>query len=289
MSFALISPRHNANLSQILKDSLPIQVWLSLGAVLNGALILLIGRIALIIPVGILLSRLVNALLIANGLKANPWKAGSVPGKTSAQLPNPDGTYGPKPGSQGISVLIIGTRSNHPLGLFAPGFKQLGDYMARMQKDVNRRAEEYGLLNSSLYVGAERSTGNELTYIMYFRNPEGIHKYAHDDLHREAWVWYNKAATTTDLSHMTIFHEIFHSPAGNWETLYANSAPTLLGGARVPVKGPNGTEYASTLVDASRGLLKSSKGRMARTNGDDNASYGEEPFLRNPDEEKFDF
>jgi hypothetical protein len=122
--------------------------------------------------VGILLSRLINALLIANGLKTNPWKQGTLSGKMSAQLPNADGTLGPKPGNQGVAVLLIGTRSNHPMGILAPGFKQLGDYMAKMQEDLNLRAEEYGLLNSSLWVGGERSSGNEIMHAMYFKNTE---------------------------------------------------------------------------------------------------------------------
>jgi hypothetical protein len=105
----------------------------------------------------------------------------------------------------------------------------------------------------------------------------GIHKFAHDELHREAWVWFNKMSSTTDFTHISIWHEIFAAPAGSWEAVYANSHPTLLGGARVPLKTESGTEWHSTLVHASSGPLRSSRGRMARTDGNDNASYDADP------------
>ena len=37
-------------------------------------------------------------------------------------------SYGSKPANSDLCVFLIGTRSNHPLGAFGPGFKQLGEY-----------------------------------------------------------------------------------------------------------------------------------------------------------------
>lgn len=160
--------------------------------------------------------------------------------------------------------------------------------MRAMQQDLNDRSEEFGLLNSTLYVGTERATGNEIVYIMYFTSADGVHKFAHDELHREAWNWYNKMASTSDFSHISIYHELFEAPPGRWETTYAGSAPTLLGAARVPVKTENGKEWAGTLVDATRGVLRTSRGRMDRTDGKDNDGYGAEPFIRGDKEEMLD-
>ena len=93
-------------------------------------------------------------------------------GKFSAQLPNDDGTFGPTPSAKGITILLIGATVNHPLGTFAPGFKETGEFMMRMQKDINERAEEYGMLGSSMWMAAERDTNNGNMAVMYFKDSE---------------------------------------------------------------------------------------------------------------------
>ncbi|KAF2670082.1 hypothetical protein BT63DRAFT_424047 [Microthyrium microscopicum] len=260
----------------VLKDNFTITTWLALGATLNGLLFLSIGRIALIIPVVLLLAKTTDALLMVYGLKRNSWANNVINTKFSAQIPEDDGTYGPTSASSGVTVLLIGARSNHPMGILAPGFKEVGDYMIKMQKDSSARAQEYGLLASSAWMSTERDSSNEVMYVMYFRNTEGLHKYAHDDLHRQAWNWWNK--TYKQHEHISIWHEVFAAPAKSWETLYANSHPTLLAAASVDVKTETGTQFFSPIVDASRGLLKSAKGRMAWSDGKDNDRYGQDPF-----------
>jgi hypothetical protein len=79
------------------------------------------------------------------------------------------------------------------MGAFAPGFKELGDYFTNMIKDVESYAEKYTYLGSSDWIAnAERSTGNEVMSVMYFKTSEGLHAYAHGELHGEAWNWWNK-------------------------------------------------------------------------------------------------
>lgn len=156
----------------VFRDSLPISTWLAIGASVNSVLVLVVGRIALLIPAVFLIAKLFNALLIANGIKSNPAMANVISGKFSAQLPNMDGTFGPKAASQGVTVLLIGTRTNHAMGIMAPGFKELGGHMAAMQKDINKRSDEFGLINSSQWLGAERDSNNEIMYVMYFKTYE---------------------------------------------------------------------------------------------------------------------
>jgi hypothetical protein len=55
------------------------------------------------------------------------------------------------------------------MGLFAPGFKDLGDIMRGMQRRLDAEAEKYGLLGSSPWVAMERSYANSLCFIMYFQ------------------------------------------------------------------------------------------------------------------------
>lgn len=71
------------------------------------------------------------------------------------------------------------------MGALAPGFKELGDYSTNMAKDVEAHVERYTYLGLSDWIAnVESSTGNEVMSIMYFRTSEGLHAYAHSDLHR---------------------------------------------------------------------------------------------------------
>ena len=78
-------------------------------------------------------------------------------------------------------------------------------------------------------------------------------------------------------------------PAGNWETVYAHSAPTGLGAARVqktePVKeggeqGGHGMqgEWLSPIVDARKGAVKTAMGRMAKSAGKEHEDYVEAEY-----------
>lgn len=56
--------------------------------------------------------------------------------KHSAQFPDDRGRFGNEPCSSDVAVLLIGTRSNHPMGMLAPGFKDVGAHMAGMVKNL---------------------------------------------------------------------------------------------------------------------------------------------------------
>jgi hypothetical protein len=73
-------------------------------------------------------------------------------------------------------------------------------------------------------------------------------------------------------------HEIFVAPKGHWESIYINSEPLGLGAATFPVKTETGTMWQNSLVDASRGVLRSSKGRMTLSDGMDHEMYSEDPY-----------
>ena len=66
-------------------------------------------------------------------------------------------------------------------------------------------------------------------------------------------------------------------PKGHWETIYINSHPSHLGSATFKTyDSEKGTDvYSSPIVDASKGLLRTSKGRMSRSKGDENESFKE--------------
>jgi hypothetical protein len=100
------------NIVQFIKDQLTTSSWLALGACLNAVLFLAIGRIALALPFILLGYRFGDALLQTWGFKKNPYMEGQIMKKYSAQLPNPDGTFGPKAANQQIVVFMIGARCN---------------------------------------------------------------------------------------------------------------------------------------------------------------------------------
>ena len=55
--------------------------------------------------------------------------------KTTAQVHDKDGRYSAN-GANGekIVVFMLGFKSNHPFGTFAPGFKEIRDYFYRMSE-----------------------------------------------------------------------------------------------------------------------------------------------------------
>ena len=124
-----------------------------------------------------------------------------------------------------------------------------------------------------------RSTGNETLVVYYFRNIEGLHKFAHSEHHTKAWRWWNKH--TKQYPHLSIYHETFLVPKTNWETIYVNSHVSHLASASVRTEDQETGEvkWMSPVVNAKKGILASASGRMARSHGNDNDSMGlEDPY-----------
>jgi len=257
----------------LVKDQFNLSSWLAIGACMNTLLFLAIGRLAILLPFLLLFFKIADRLLMTVGFKKNYLMDGAILEKYSAQIPNADGTFGPKPANQQVVVFHIGARCNHPLGVLGPGFKQLGDYFTGMGKEVERDAEKYGFLGSSDWIAnGERATGNEIMTVMYFKTSEGLHAYAHGELHRKAWNWWN--ATYKEHPHISIWHEMYIVPAGHWETIYVNTRPLLMGATTFPIKSKDGaTKWVSPIVHAWTGPLKSSRGRLTMTDGQDNDKF----------------
>jgi len=153
--------------------------------------------------------------------------------------------------------------------MLEPNFRKQAAYFAEMVDDVKARAEEYGFLGSTSWTGSDRSSNNTYMVVMYFRHADDVHRYAHSPLHTKAWTWYFKEVGP--VGNISIFHEIYQVPKGAWETVYGNMAPTGLGAAQF--KMDDGT-YRGPLVGATKGAMRSGRGRMARTKGADNAYLG---------------
>jgi Domain of unknown function (DUF4188) len=261
--------------STVLRDNFTIPTWLSFGAVVQMSLTYFLGsKRALWLPVAWLLIKFTSTFLQTVGLSRNKLLDASLIAKSSAQLPDlQTGKYGPNPAGRPITVFLVGARSNHPLGLMAPGFREMGDYFNSMCQDLSssRGAKEYGLIGMSPWIGAQRASGNGPMMVMYFESEDGVHKFAHDPMHAEAWRWMSVHAKK--YPHLGFWHESFTSEAGKWEAIYANDEPHSLGAGAVPVtikdeeSGKTEEMWYGTLVDATKGVLKSSRGRLRDYSG----------------------
>lgn len=142
--------------------------------------------------------------------------------------------------------------------------------------------EAYGFMGmSSWSSNTDRSSGNEFLTISYWRSVDDIHRFAHSPVHREAWDWWNK--TYKQHPYLAIMHEIYCVPKKQWESIYVNYHPTQLAGTTFPKKNKQTgeVEWLSPVVDANRGPLRTSAGRLSKSGktGDENEiAYGKDPY-----------
>lgn len=264
---------------QLLRDNFTLSTWLCLGAVGQAVLVLAAGRVGLIPALAVLLYRCFIAYAMSVGWVHNTYMDGVLMSKFSAQFPDETGNYGSKPADSGMVVFLIGTRINHPMGLFAPGAKELGDYFQGMTKSLEEHAEQYGFLGMTSWLNSNtREASNELMQVGYFRNIEGLHAFAHSEHHREGWMWFNKHVK--QYPHLAIFHETYEVPKGKWESIYVNSHLSGINSTthKYTDESTGQPMWASPVVDASKGLLKTSAGRMSKSKADEHDQYGVDPY-----------
>ena len=193
----------------------------------------------------------------------NTFVHGVVPGRVTAQIP----PAGPTPAAHSVVVFNLGVQYNHPLGPLSPAGRQINRYFDAMQRDLHSRRHELGLLDMSFWRAGERESNSTLLTTMVFRDIEGLHRFAHEPIHREAWDWWSGKARSP--AYTGVFHETFCVPAGEYETLYVNCRPVLFGRGQVRMvgggkDGEEGEEWRSTLVSADEPALKTQYARMNR-------------------------
>lgn len=258
----------------VIRDQLTLSQWVLLGATLQALLVLIIplSKRATVLPVlAIATWKILQGITAVSSYR--PGRTGdhvrrAKLGATMEHDVKSDG---------GVCLLILGARSYHPLGLFAPGFKDLGAYLEKMLHVLENNSEDYDFLGYEECIESGDYKRNALKNHYYFRNYEGLHKFAHSDLHREGWDWWNK--TLKQHAHLGIFHETYHSPAGHWEAIYGNFEPSGIGATVFPYIEENGEHsWRTPMQDATKGRLKTSQGRMSRTFGNDNDHVDEPDY-----------
>lgn len=199
---------------------------------------------------------------------------GVIPGRTSAQLPRPsfdplqphsDSPFGSAPGEKGVVVFHLGARINHPLGALSPGGKEFIDQFMACNDALLKRAKDFGCVGGTAWRGDETASNNTILVVYYFRDIEGLNRFAHDAVHRQAWDWYsNEFVKRRGHSHIGIFHEAFCAPAGSHENIYVNMQPVMMGAGSVQVKNEatGKDEWVRPLVDASDPVWRTQHLRM---------------------------
>jgi fumagillin biosynthesis monooxygenase len=246
------------------KNSFSFSAIVAIGAVVQSVLFAVLPQRYAFVPIGIIvLNAVVTTIIQVSTPNSNFFISDVVRSKVSAQLPDREtGSHGSEPARKSLVVLHLGARINHPLGVLAPGGRQLGDYFAGLNKELDRRADEFGLLHISLWQGTERHSNNTLMGIYYFHDIEGLNRFAHDKLHREAWDWIKRP----EFKHFGIFHEAFCAAPGAYETVYLNSNQVLMGAADTKCIDENSGEevWVNSLVNADVSALRGQHARMGR-------------------------
>ena len=256
---------------------------LTLGAM--GQVILfaiLPARYSLLPAVALFLQSVGSIVLQTLSPSSNTYAHGVVYNRSSAQLPaasyNPakEGSlFGSKPAASGVVVLLLGFRITKPLGLFSPGGKELGAHFADCNKRLFERAQDFGCVGNSSWTAQEAANNNSVMSVYYFRDVEGLNRFAHDPVHRQAWDWYNSVTKKLGYTHLGIFHETYYSAPGQYETIYVNIPPLLMGATNVQTKNEvtGKDEWVRPLVSAENSTLRSQWGRMGRAVNEDGEAY----------------
>ena len=122
----------------MLHNNLSIQTILLIGACLQTVLFLLpIPKLYSVGPaIGLLLFRIVDTTLITYNLISNPYLKDAIHKKVTAQPHDREGNFA-GPGKEKIAVMLLGAKSNHPLGMFEPRFGEVGKFLRKMTEELN--------------------------------------------------------------------------------------------------------------------------------------------------------
>ena len=231
-------------------------------------------NIAVVMPAAlVLLYRISIPLAKVFGLIRDDSMDGVIPGRIVPVYADANGQREGKEaiGNKDLCVIMLAARSNHALGLLAPGYKAVGDFMTSFVQDLSDNAEENGFLGASNWISNnDRGANNETMGLLYFETPEHLHNWSHGPKHTEAMNWWKN--DYDKWGHIGIIHEVFTVPRRNWEGVYNNYHPTGLGATATSamIKDDQGERkvWINPLVKGT-GPLKYSKVRMNRTIADE--------------------
>ena len=108
--------------------------------------------------------------------------------------------------------------------------------------------------------GTRPQTADTIVTLSYWRDLESLHAFAHGDLHREGWDWWNR--NVKRWPHLGVMHEVYAAPEKCWENIYINFPAFGLGAVKVEQDGEGGSKRV--LMEAKGTYKESMLGRMGR-------------------------
>jgi hypothetical protein len=144
--------------------------------------------------------------------------------RTTPVFPSASGAQD-KPADQPMCAILLGVVSHSPLGMLAPGFKEVGARFEGMMREMSADATTHGFLGASSWINAaDRTSSNEFGQLLYFEDDEALHRYAHGPMHSATMQWWREKER--ELKYVGIMHEVFACPKKSWEGVYVNYHPT---------------------------------------------------------------
>ena len=245
-------------LAQLIRDALPLHLWLALGGLAALLARLLIGAWAL------LLAGLWVALCVADALFLDAWlrpvhphMQGVLSGRVAGELPDERGRFESGSPGKSVVVFIVGARCNQLRsppsfwrgcltcpqsdGVVRPGVQRSRRDYAQNATRAGRRggAVRYAGVQSLGGYGAGLRKQHLLHNVFHFPKvclpsksmavltvSRGLKDFAHSELHKEAYMWWAKNGDKYPYIHM--WQETYVSPPGHWRSSHTNGAPTLL-------------------------------------------------------------
>lgn len=138
-------------------------------------------------------------------------------------------------------VFIIGMRINRPWKLhrWLPVFLAMPRMLRELAKDPTA-----GFISGNLWLG------RTIVMVQYWRDFEALESYAKakTSSHLPAWRAFNQAIA--DNGDVGIFHETYRIAPGNYENVYVNVPPMLMGKAVTLVEAKAGLQSASARLRA---------------------------------------
>ncbi|ROV93458.1 hypothetical protein VPNG_09625 [Cytospora leucostoma] len=250
----------------LLKDELSLSTWLAVGAALQVLFGLAAPARYVLLPVALVFSIWgLDFALQYLGLRKSPYLRDAVRDRHSIMFRERDGSRPQEGlGTKPVAMFLIGIRSNHPLGRFAPKYRKFNEYMDELYEYAEANRATNGCkfpLNplmhpppsfpkladflAFLHLGRtpdwlnnEHAQNNTLCSISYWRSLEELEAFAREPIHIKALKFLFAVGMGPKGHELGVIHEVMVCPPGHWEAVYSNINPWGLGAAKFPM--PNG-------------------------------------------------
>ena len=113
--------------SFVIRNSLSLSSVLLIGGILQSMLAFFVPSYYVLLPaLTILLGRVAYTALVTFHLLPNPYLKDSILSRASAQVPDAEGNFSDRGASEKVVCFHLGSKSNHPMGLFRSECQETG-------------------------------------------------------------------------------------------------------------------------------------------------------------------